>query len=274
MSELDFSVLGTSVSCDERRPTDSGGSWCTDFSVDKVILRLEFEGRCFFDTIRIINNNASHIEVRGGEKSNSPWYDSRKVVEKTLLRNMWDHKTNKNNNSTNLLICSKEFSYQELLIGLYNNWEPPSRIGLESFSIRGRLDGNPQEYTAYSPPVKNGPKIVNSSAGPDPVVVSESKIMSAWCSQPSEARIEQKRKNEITSDVKVSKINTPQSLDLPKPKPKTISNPTVPNVQQIPPPPPGKPLAGVTVCVIISSVENNNNKKRREVIRSFFHCHP
>eukprot|EP01060_Flectonema_neradi_P012189 TRINITY_DN19074_c0_g1_i1.p1 TRINITY_DN19074_c0_g1~~TRINITY_DN19074_c0_g1_i1.p1 ORF type:complete len:333 (+),score=52.89 TRINITY_DN19074_c0_g1_i1:211-1209(+) len=261
MSKLDYSVFATSVACDSKPPTDTGEPWSTDVPVDRVILRLGFEDRCIFETIQIVNDKASHIEIRGGETANASWYDCRKIVDKTLLRNMWDHKTGANPNGTHLLVCNKLMSYQEILIGLFNNWEPSTQLGLRSLQVRGRVDPNPQDYPEYTPPVKAGPKIINPTepdAKPPPpsVITTQSqKVLSKWGSK-SPTRCEKKRESDLPSPA----VKTPKTDGAlpPPPKPKAAEAQKI----SIPPPPPGKPLTGVTIC--LSGFKNPERSNLRD----------
>eukprot|EP01064_Diplonema_japonicum_P011472 TRINITY_DN1886_c0_g1_i1.p1 TRINITY_DN1886_c0_g1~~TRINITY_DN1886_c0_g1_i1.p1 ORF type:complete len:315 (+),score=41.47 TRINITY_DN1886_c0_g1_i1:87-1031(+) len=161
MPVLLHSAISQTAPCSIMPPVD-GREWKTDVICDKVVVVVKLKERSFIESIQIKNKGASHIEIRGGE-GEVLWKDAVRVVGKTMLRSMWDHKAGINEAiETNLVSKEKTLSFGYILIGVFNNWEPPCELGLQSYTITGHSDPSPVPYPAeVSSPSKKGPIVIN-----------------------------------------------------------------------------------------------------------------
>ncbi|KAJ9472436.1 hypothetical protein DIPPA_34964 [Diplonema papillatum] len=170
MAPLRVASVQVNLLCEQQPPSPLLGAWRTDLPADRVVFTVVLEQQSFVEKIALMNDKASHVEVRGSASPDVAWNRARELIPKTQLRSMWAHKESADGDLhftlTPHVRCPEgaQYSYKYVLIALFNNWEPPTELGLRSVEIFGTADASPSEHNP--PPVvvlpgSQGPRIVN-----------------------------------------------------------------------------------------------------------------
>eukprot|EP01063_Lacrimia_lanifica_P019350 TRINITY_DN2653_c1_g1_i1.p1 TRINITY_DN2653_c1_g1~~TRINITY_DN2653_c1_g1_i1.p1 ORF type:complete len:443 (+),score=112.56 TRINITY_DN2653_c1_g1_i1:122-1330(+) len=165
MARVGVESASANRDCTEAPPSAGGdAAWRTEYPCEKVVLRLHLADRYFVQNVSLTNWDASHVELRGGDKPDVMWKDARPLLPKTEVRSMWAHKAGRGGDEALAAACSggaAPLSFSCVLVAVYGQWEPQGRVGLRRLQLDGAVDAAPEDHPSWQSPRAAGPKVKN-----------------------------------------------------------------------------------------------------------------
>eukprot|EP01062_Namystynia_karyoxenos_P044494 TRINITY_DN32807_c0_g1_i1.p2 TRINITY_DN32807_c0_g1~~TRINITY_DN32807_c0_g1_i1.p2 ORF type:complete len:359 (+),score=45.16 TRINITY_DN32807_c0_g1_i1:90-1079(+) len=124
------------------------GAWRSAVAVERSLLRLRLTaGPQFVVRARVVNDGASHVEVRGCGEPDVPWHRATPLLPRTELRSMWEHKRGIAPGRAAILVMDPASPhagrpFEWLLVCAWCLWTPLQPTGLARLQL----------YAAPAPP--------------------------------------------------------------------------------------------------------------------------